>query len=529
MMILLIMLFVIMIAQAIVIGISYVAMRSKYMKSQQAFQVPVQDEITRIKWSAKRFMPDGTVHQLVYEENNYYQDDAEKKVSIYDVNDNLVWQGLQKEIPYQYLDWPERLNIASWYGSAAEGFNKLGLHRMLTFTPDISGTIEFPVSQNNEIKNIWRYLPEREFFTAYDIEGFIAGYLGATGFKTELSDVVGFGPFELFTAWCPEDSVNPVMLWQTDNTIYKIDFQKQSVEILLQTDKELLAQMSLKNWRLPESDDANAVKYRPAILSRTTDLTCHLIMRRPDQIFTFTPPADWNDTYVNLTATDEAIYLSRGYYGPRLPDKYKHSEKLTEQWLNEQRTKPAEQWIELYSINEKGELNLLNRYDWTVPPREITDTEFNFAENIKKYTYDLSPPIYNIIWRGLYKYWPESLAGSENDSLFNFCVALMQEVRSKHIIINWSISLILVIIALWHGWSRRTNLAAMISWLVMIAFFNIAGFLTYWSLNHTPVIRCSRCGKKRGIEKPNCIRCGAALKKPELRDVDKVLITQRSL
>ena len=524
-MILLIMLLVIAMSQGIIIAISHVIMMSRYRASQQAFQEPVEDELTRIKRSEKHFMPDGTVHQMELVKDDFQRDDKDQKIRIYDVNDNLVWQGLKKEIPYQYLSWPEQLiRNWSWYDSYT--FDKRQMNSMLTVTPELSQSIEFPVRQNYEIKIIWRYIPDKEYFVAYNTQGGITGYLSAAGFTQQKSDTKGFGQFRLFTAWCPEDSINPVMLWQTDKKIYQIDFQQQDVEIIFESEKEIVDNISLKNWRFTKSDDANAVKYRPAILCKTVDDDIKLIMRQPDQTFTFSPPEDWDlkEQSIRLTATESEIYLLRSFKGPRPPGKYMYSDELFRQWQKQLWEKPRDRWEELYTIDEKGKLNLITKYDWITPPYKRTFDEERVFEKIKSFVTDFSPPVYNILWRGLYKYWPNSITGSENESIFKLCVALIQELRSRRIIINWSISFVLVLIALWHGYPRRTNWIVMIMWLAIVAVFNLAGFLTYWALNHRPVIKCPACGKKRGLTRADCVRCGTELPVPETREVDRVLI-----
>ncbi len=524
-MILLIMLLVIAMSQGIIIAISHVIMMSRTRASQQACQEPVEDELTRIKRSEKHFMLDGTVHQMELVKDDFQRDDKKQKIRIYDVNDSLVWQGLKKEIPYQYLFWPEQLiRNWSWYDSYT--FDERQMHNMLTVTPELSQSIEFPVRQNYEIKIIWRYIPDKEYFVAYNTQGGITGYLSTAGFTQQKSDTKGFGQFRLFTAWCPEDSINPVMLWQTDKKIYQIDFQKQTVELIFESEKEIVDNMSLKNWRFSDRENLDGIKYRPAILCRTRNGDQNLIMRQPEQVFTFSPPEVWDlkEQSIRLTATESEIYLLRSFRGPRVPGKCMNSDELFRQWRNQLLKKPRDRWIELYTIDEKGELYFISRYEWIEPPYKTIYTEQSVVDNVKYFVTDFSPPFYNILRQGLHKYWPNGIAGSENESIFKLCVALIQELRPRHIIINCSISFVLVLIALWHGLSRRDNWAVMIVWLAIVAVFNMAGFLTYWALNHRPVIKCPACGKKRGLAPERCVRCGAELPVPETREVDRVLI-----
>ena len=54
----------------------------------------------------------------------------------------------------------------------------------------------------------------------------------------------------------------------------------------------------------------------------------------------------------------------------------------------------------------------------------------------------------------------------------------------------------------------------------------MAGLLTYLGLNHTPVIQCSMCGAKRGLEKLECPACKEEFAVPKRRDVDLLLVEQ---
>ena len=59
-------------------------------------------------------------------------------------------------------------------------------------------------------------------------------------------------------------------------------------------------------------------------------------------------------------------------------------------------------------------------------------------------------------------------------------------------------------------------------WLVFVGLFNVAGLLTYLSMNHRPVLKCVECGKKRHLMADSCIRCGGGLPVPERRETDLI-------
>jgi hypothetical protein len=62
-----------------------------------------------------------------------------------------------------------------------------------------------------------------------------------------------------------------------------------------------------------------------------------------------------------------------------------------------------------------------------------------------------------------------------------------------------------------HARPRRTSPASLIGWMVFAALFNIVGLLVYLALNYTPTIRCQKCNKRRGLNSPQCPRCGGDL------------------
>jgi hypothetical protein len=73
-----------------------------------------------------------------------------------------------------------------------------------------------------------------------------------------------------------------------------------------------------------------------------------------------------------------------------------------------------------------------------------------------------------------------------------------------------------------HGWARRTFWPRFVFWLVFVGLFNLAGLLTYLALNHTVVIKCQVCGKRRGLAWVDCVRCQAELPAPKRGKLDLI-------
>ena len=75
-------------------------------------------------------------------------------------------------------------------------------------------------------------------------------------------------------------------------------------------------------------------------------------------------------------------------------------------------------------------------------------------------------------------------------------------------------SLMLALLAFGHGRSRWTRKRHAAVWLILILLFNLVGFLTYLALNHTAVIKCTHCAKRRGLAADECPRCATPLPQP---------------
>jgi hypothetical protein len=105
---------------------------------------------------------------------------------------------------------------------------------------------------------------------------------------------------------------------------------------------------------------------------------------------------------------------------------------------------------------------------------------------------------------------------------------IISSSKSESTIINLLVSAVMVMLTLRHAWARRSSGTKLLFWLVFVGLFNLAGLLTYLALNHTPVIKCPPCGKKRGLERVDCVRCGAELPRPEPTVHDLIFDTSLS-
>ncbi len=509
----------------IIQGILFETARTFTHKRQQPDITKTEAELSQeekrlniIRNSAKEFLPDGTIHHVNRLENKPSRRDEPEMLQIYDINDNLLWEGLDNKNPYEYLSWSSR--ISSRYNS----FTQQRLKQIQIITPGFSQDIEILVGSDNQTEQIWRYRPAQGHFVGYDNEGQEIGYLGSTGFTDSESNVKSLGEFKLFTAWIPKDSDVPIFLWQRQKCVFQIDFQKQQVELLLESIDSDITQMELHAWRdlKPDSEDyVNPEKYRPLLLCRTADGKHHLILRNPEQKLTFNAPVS------SATATKQGIFLRHRGNDMAPPDKIRYSPNLFGKWYKERLGKPRNLWTELYKVDNRGNLELLNRYDWTITPLpQIFVKGMKTEQIIRNSVVQVSPPLYDyILYIVCRKFWMYTTEWRNSDEFFPIMFYIIQEMHPQQKLTNRILSLIMMAFMFFHGWPRRTTWPKFIFWLFFVGLFNLAGLLTYLALNHTSVIKCSSCGKRRGIKQVGCVRCGAELQAPRQGKLDLILTT----
>jgi hypothetical protein len=524
----LILLFAVGILQGIIIQTAMVLTTKKY---ESAITKPEEElseaekHLQKMRYSAKQFLPDGTIH-LVYTlpDTPTVSADDQKQQEVYDANGRLLWSGLEKDRPYEYLSWTEAPR------GYREKFDEQRMKQIHTISPEFSRSLQIPVKSKEKTEQVWRYDPGRQLFVGYRLDGGKIGYIGSTGFTDSISRAKPFGTFKLFTAWCPQDSFSPTLLWQTSRRVYEINFEKQRVQLIFESAEANIKQIRLHKWRpiRPETQQDLKIQYRPLIKCLTEDGKNHLIMKNPDEKLTVTVNDDWWSQALSFTATTQDIFLLRPENERRPPSSLQKSPKLYAEWLRKFvrkfEGKPYKLWSELYKIDNQGELDLLNSYEWTVPARPGSVVEASPPWlKVKHYACQFSSPLYDLAWYllgsdfGIYLY-------RNNDFIAGFA-ELTREFRPGNSIFNWMLSLAMVGFAFGHGWPRQTSRAKLIFWLAFTLVFNLAGLLTYLALNHTPIIKCSSCGKSRGLDQVNCLRCGTELPAPQRGKLDLILNT----
>jgi len=516
---------VLLIAVGILQGIIVETARLWQTPSRAAIKKPkkISEEekhLEKIRNSVKNFLPDGTIH-LVYEfsDTPTVSDDDQKQQEVYDANGRLLWSGLEKNRPYEYLSWI-RVSLGH------EGFDEQRMKQIHTITPEFSRPLEIPVRSREKTEQVWRYDPTRQLFVGYRIYGGNLGYIGSAGFTDSKSKAKPFGTFKRFTAWCPRDSFSPTLLWQTSRHVYEINFEKQQVQLIFESAEANIDRISLHKWRSirPQTPQDSNIPYRPLIRCLIEDGKNHLIMQNPDQKLTVTVDDDWWSEVLSFTATTRGIFLLHHGNERRPPKAYLKSPKLYMEWFRKFEGKPYKKWVELYRIDNQSNLNLLNRYDWTVPARLGPVVKVNPPrKKIRHYACQFSSPLYELAWYLLGSDFGRYLY--QNNLLISDFTHITAEFRPGNSILNWVLGLAMVGFAFWHGWPRQISRAKLIFWLAFTLVFNLAGLLTYLALNHTPLIKCSSCGRSRGLTQVNCVRCGTELPAPQRGKLDLILNT----
>jgi hypothetical protein len=473
----------------------------------------------KIHRAGKQFLPDGTMHLV---RGTDIQDNGDyTKEEITDVNGNILWQGIRKDRPFKYLDWE-----ASPRGYS-EFYGEQQISRML-LSPPLPCILEVPVRVGEEVKEVWQYDLEAQVFAGYKIEGGLMGYLGADGFVFSKAQAQPLGKIRGLALWTDEDPSSVVMLGVTKRRIYQIDFRTHKVEMVFDSGQTEIESIRWNRWRPtnPKERDSNDIQYRPLVDCQTTDHRHHLIMRGPNQILTVELPEQMQTKQTfgywpfkaDFTATNNALFLKyhEGLFNP--PKSY----KLFEQYQREYDSKPRPQSLQLYKVADDGKLELINQFDWIRPIWE-TPYPSDRRETIMKWASTTSPPVFDLLWYlfgdSLYEFGRE---GVSTMRMMQAYAIIITEFRPRYSSLNCILSAAMMVIALWHGWARRTSWSKLFVWLVVVGAFNLAGLLGYLALNHTVIIKCPVCGRRRGLERVDCVRCGAELPVPERRKLDLI-------
>ncbi|MHC4153648.1 MAG: hypothetical protein ACYST6_01795 [Planctomycetota bacterium] len=507
------------------------APHDRWEESPEPKLTEAQKQQKRIADAEKRFLPDGALH-LIHAIPARGRSPA---VEVHDVNDNLLWTGKREDMPYQYLSWKMR---------EPDRFDARSIKALQRVTPFFSRRFVVPVVRSIEtVTQYWRYEPDHRFFTGLDDNDKKIGYLGPNGFMQSRNDIQPFEQPKRMASWCPENSYSPILLWQTTSRLYRVDFGARTLETIFDAGDQQVDKVLMHNWPgviMRYRSETDSIHYRPILYVRTKDGRHHLMLRDPNERFTVNTPKEWGLRFGEITATKGRVFLrhmgTQGNPDPYDPANWK-------QWLEKYRYKPHERWVELYEIDAKGNLRLVNRFEWTQivhrTDRAVSQEWEDFMNRRRKtirYTKAVSPPFYDLACPAIYEntrdyYHHKRIIKLMTLAFVNSDPYFWLEDKPHYLPgspLNWILSSLMACAVLLHAWPRRTSKAELVFWLILVGLFNLAGLLTYLALNHTPVIKCPACGKRRGLECLDCVRCGAGLPRPETTGHELIFDTSLS-
>jgi len=313
--------------------------------------------------------------------------------------------------------------------------------------------LQIPVRSQEKTLEIWRYHWEKKYFVGYNTEEGKIGYIGSDGFTEAESKAKPFGTFKSFTAWCPEDSYSPVLLWQMKRKIYQINFEQQEIKLIFESLESDIKKLGWHRWRLDtkKPPQNSSINYRPAIHCRTEGGKHYLVMQQPEQQLDVNIPEDWHSASVLLTATTKGIFLNHNGSSPSIPRTYLKSPKLIEHWAKENKDKPRKLWTELYKVNDAGNLELINRFDWTMPASQ-GPTFRHVKRKLQWYVNSTSTVLYDLA----HKVFGQALwqKRRHSDSFITACSEIILLSRPDNSILNWALSILMMGWAFWHAWPR---------------------------------------------------------------------------
>ena len=472
--------------------------------------------IQRILRARKEFLPDGTLHLVTEKEARGLRvagqpyDAPAEIIEVYDVNNTRLWAGPPTESPYHYLSWAQN--------TQRDSLTPPSMNLVRQISPDASRMLRIPVATEDRLMEAWRYDVWADCFVGYDLQDGRIGYLSAAGLTNSRSDIESFGAFRSFLSWWPIDSYSPRLLWQTERRIHQIDFETRQVKLVLDSPDSAIARIDISRWEDYQSRITGGVTEGRSMLDAVTvDNTHHLLLKNPDQTVKVSVPDEWHQwvfNHVEFAATDDAVFMRRIW-----TEYPQSSERTDPNWRATYLETTKWQQVELYQVDAAGDLELVNQYQWILAAQP--------AERVRYATFYIpscatafSPMAYNLVWSCLLVTYEGNPFGA-SDWAREFA-RFVSTIRPGYSVWAWLATAAMMTLTFLHIRARSTSWARIVFWLIMVAFFNSVGFLSYWALHHTPAVKCRACGRRRGLESPSCPRCQAPLPAPEHESRDLV-------
>ena len=343
-------------------GQSFEGEQNSSNNSQEIEKEPIGNK-KQIDFTNISFLPDGTIN-LDYPEYKFPNDN---RVQVNDINNNPVWQGSGEE----YEKYSEK--YLKFNGDIVRFSDKNIMFNSINAESRNSILV---LAQKDTKKNAyWKYNNNRKYFEEFNINRKIIGYCGSNGFVSDRLQLKLLEEPLLATIWMTENNDGPIILWWTRHDIFEIDFGKNSIESLLHLPEKDIIEGEYYQWMMmsihgkvyPINDES-----RPLIMCRTKDNSVFVILRNPSEIIQTELPEEIVSKDLCFIASNGKVYL-RVYDEGWGYSKEEETEFATyEEWTSQRWKETRNCSVKLFEIKSSGDLKLLNKLEWTLPPMTPT-------------------------------------------------------------------------------------------------------------------------------------------------------------
>lgn len=495
-------------AQLIVVGIYEEVSRDPNAEKPAVEATDLEKRQKDIHYSEKEFTPDGTLYLVRYNVT-VPGSRGEGNIVVKDSNNNTLFTGKEKDNPYSFIQWYSKTK----YKNSNENISRETLRNLNMMDGEFTPMYAIPiVNSENKRTGHWFWDTQRRYFQYYSVSGRREGYIGANGYAEEDLRIEPFDECVLINHWLKPNSLEPMLLYHTDFAVYQIDFQNKQVEILVKTPNDPIRSVMMNNWKETGEPD-----YRPSLAVITKSYKLFLLLKNPKQVIETQLPSDFHYFNIpNFAASGDKIWAqsTKTLGMPKTDDR-----QIYISWYRNNLDKPWEHNIRLFELDKNGSFLEKNSFTWTRPKQQPRSADYIRAEAFVRFVNSFSSPLPQ--WMN--KQIEKQLYNSHELPMYVGAIwEFIYEISKINRFTNFGLMTIFAAVTLLHGWPRRTSAIKLVFWVGFVLLFNLAGFLTYLALNHTPVVQCASCGKRRGLEKDACCRCGTVLPLPKSRETDLV-------
>jgi hypothetical protein len=430
-----------------------------------------------------------------------------KAIWVAEPNNHTLYDGPPDQNPYALISWGREgaqssqantpLREMNRYCGLLAGFSRVVCVR--TVAPDLQHSVT------------WVYEPDLGAFAGYNLDGHVVGYLGGQGLDLRRQETHPLDKGLSLIRLKRPDSANLLGLWVATHSVYLIDFDAVTVTQVFHSNDGSIQWARANHW-----DDSNTSPYLPSVTIVMEDGRTSVYLPDSHKLIPLATPSDplWQSSPV--LATQRGLYLRRDRIvgAPSYRDREAYL-----QWWQQNRNQPLHRIMQLLQVQDNGDLKPISSFEWTQPTRADAsalsqarwESRINYAIGV------VSPlPI---------RYIPDQFKHPRGR--YQYLRFLIEPFISAPIYVpaNLVATLALAALTFVHARPRRTGWGGLVFWLVLVLVLNLAGFLTYLALNHTPVIRCPACGRCRGLMRPDCPACQALPPPPKARTTDLILST----